>query len=194
MRKLVSFMHMTLDGFAAGPKGEINWAQVDEEMFEQAGRQTAESDTALYGRVTYELMQAYWPTAADQPQPTRHDIEHSTWYRKVEKVIVSRSMKGQQLPNTTIISDNPGEYIHELKKRPGKDIVMFGSPGISKLMMQLDLIDTFWIFINPIILGQGMPFFGGLNAPLKLKLLSAKSFTSGVVCLHYEREVKRDTR
>lgn len=106
MRKIVAFMHTSLDGFVAGPAGEMDWIHVDEELFEYAGRQTDKSDTALYGRVTWQMMQSYWPTAADKPNATKHDIQHSAWYNNVEKVVLSKTMQGKNLPHTTIISNN----------------------------------------------------------------------------------------
>src|SRR5690242_13021991 len=106
MRKLVLFMHTSLDGFVAGLKGEMDWIHVDEELFDYAGNRTNESDLALYGRVTYQMMESYWPTAADQPNPSRHDVEHSRWYNKVQKVVLSKTMNGATLKNTKIISGN----------------------------------------------------------------------------------------
>jgi dihydrofolate reductase len=188
MRKLVLFMHVSLDGFAARPGGGIDWVNVDEEMFDYAKRQTEESDLALYGRVTYELMQAYWPTAADKPDATKHDIEHSAWYNKVDKVILSKSMRGQILPKTTIISDNVLSRVEELKKQEGKNIVMFGSPGTAHLFWRHDLIDDLWLFIDPVLLGKGIPLFDGTQPELKLSLVKGEIFKSGVACLHYERQ------
>jgi len=78
----------------------MNWINVDEEIFDYAEQRTQAADTALYGRVTYQMMEGYWPTAADQPSPTRHDIQHSKWYNSVAKVVLSRTMKGENLPNT----------------------------------------------------------------------------------------------
>src|SRR5579864_253444 len=123
MRKLVSFMHVSLDGFVAGPNGEMNWITVDEEIFDYAGYRTNAADTALYGRVTYEMMEGYWPTAADQPNASKHDIEHSAWYKKVEKVVLSKSMKGKNLPNTKIISENISDEVNRLKQVRGEEII-----------------------------------------------------------------------
>ena len=95
MRKVILFMHISLDGFVAGPKGEMDWINVDEEIFNYASHRTSHSDMALYGRVTYQMMEGYWPTAGDQPAATKHDIEHSKWYNSVTKVVISRSMKGR---------------------------------------------------------------------------------------------------
>src|SRR6185503_10160920 len=99
-RKIVLFLHVSLDGFTTGPKGEFDWILVDQEMFDYAGARTNESDKALYGRKTFEMMEGYWPTAAQQPNATKHDIEHGAWYNQVHKVVLSRTLKGKQLPNT----------------------------------------------------------------------------------------------
>lgn len=187
MRRLVLFMHTSLDGFVAGPNGEMDWIIVDEEMFDYAGKRTNEADTALYGRVTYEMMESYWPTAAEQPGATKHDIEHSGWYNKVTKVILSRTMKGANLPNTKIISDNVSNEIIQLKQAPGQDILIFGSPSAVHSLMTENLIDDYWLFINPILLAQGIPLFKGIKDKTKLKLMETIPFASGVVCLHYEK-------
>src|SRR6478736_2054994 len=104
MRKIISFMHISLDGFVAGPNGEMNWIKVDQEIFDHVAKRIDASDTALYGRKTYEMMEGYWPTAGDKPKASKHDIEHSQWYKKAHKVVLSKTMKGQSLNNTTIIS------------------------------------------------------------------------------------------
>ncbi|MBK6993710.1 MAG: dihydrofolate reductase family protein [Lewinellaceae bacterium] len=187
MKKLVLFMHISLDGFVAGPNGEMDWIHVDDEIFEQAGKRIDEADTALYGRVTYEMMEAYWPTAGDKPEASKHDLDHSRWYNQVAKIVLSKSMKGQILDNTTIISDDLADHISKLKKKPGKEIIMFGSPGAAHSLMQLDLIDGYWLFVNPILVGNGIPLFPRLEDQRKLKLLSSLVYTSGVIALHYER-------
>ena len=186
MRKLVLFMHVSLDGFVAGPGGEMDWIIVDEEIFDYAGKRTNEADTALYGRVTYEMMQSYWPTAGEQPGATKHDLEHSAWYNRVTKVIISRTMKGANLPNTKIISDNVSDEILQLKQAPGREIVIFGSPSASHSLMADNLIDDYWLFINPILLGQGIPLFKDIRDKIQLKLAETVPFASGVICLHYE--------
>jgi len=187
MRKLVLFMHTSLDGFVAGINGEMDWIIVDEEMFDYAGKRTNEADTALYGRVTYEMMESYWPTAAEQPGATKHDIEHSKWYNQVGKVILSKTMKGANLPGTKIISDNVSNEIIQLKQTQGRDIIIFGSPSASHSLMSDNLIDDYWLFVNPILLGQGIPLFKGINNKTELKLVKTIPFASGVVCLHYEK-------
>lgn len=186
MRELVLFMHASLDGFTTDSEGKMDWINVDEEMFDYAGQRTKESDIALYGRVTYQLMESYWPTAADKPNATKHDIEHATWYKQVDKVIVSTTLKGTDHPKTKIISENIAAEIRKLKEAPGNEIIMFGSPTLAHSLMEENLIDHYWLFVNPILIGQGIPLFKNIKNIVKLNLLASKTFASGVVCLHYE--------
>ena len=190
MRNLVLFMHTSLDGLVAGPNGELDWINVDEEIFDYAEQRTQAADTALYGRVTYQMMEGYWPTAADQPNPTRHDIQHSRWYNQVAKVVLSRTMRGASLANTKIISDNLTDEILKLKGGAGREIVIFGSPSAAHSLMAAKLIDDYWLFVNPILLGAGIPLFKGLQDKTELTLINYHVFPSGVVCLHYK--YKRD--
>src|ERR1051325_4421143 len=128
MRKFISFMHISLDGFVAGPNGEMNWIKVDEEIFDHVGKRISQTDTALYGRVTYEMMENYWPTAGAKPNASKHDREHSKWYKEAHKVVLSKTMKGVDLTNTTVISENLTDRIAEIKGQPGSEILLFGSP------------------------------------------------------------------
>jgi dihydrofolate reductase len=185
MRKIISFMHISLDGFVAGPNGEMNWIKVDEEIFDHVGKRISETDTALYGRVTYEMMENYWPTAGDEPGASNHDINHSSWYNKAHKLVLSRSMKGSVLPNTTIISDNITDRVNEIKSLGGSEILLFGSLTATHSLIPENLIDGYWLFVNPIILGQGIPLFKGVTDKTKLKLLTTHQFTSGVTELNY---------
>ncbi len=185
MRKIISFMHISLDGFVAGLNGEMDWIKVDEEIFDYGHDRIREGDTALYGRVTYEMMENYWPAAGDNPKATRHDIEHSKWYSKVHKVVLSSTMKDVGLVNTKIINNNLTESINEIKYQPGNDILLFGSPTATHTLMQLNLIDGYWLFVNPIILGQGIPLFVNIREKAKLKLLTTRQFTCGVTELNY---------
>ena len=178
-------MHISLDGFVAGPNGEMNWIKVDEELFDYGAKRISEGDTALYGRVTYQMMESYWPTAGDKPTATKHDIEHSKWYSKVHKVVLSKTMKGEDLINTTIISDNLADRINEIKQQEGNEILLFGSPTATHSLMQQNLIDGYWLFVNPIILGEGIPLFVDIKDKINLKLLTTRQFTSGVIELNY---------
>ncbi len=128
MRQLISFMHISLDGFVAGPNGEMDWITFDEELFDYIGKRIGETDTALYGRVTFEMMQNYWPTAADKPNASKHDREHAAWYKKSKKIVLSETMKDAGLANTQIISGNLADSINKIKQHAGSEILLFGSP------------------------------------------------------------------
>ena len=189
MRKIISFMHLSLDGFVAGLNGEMDWIHVDEEVFDYVGKRISEGDTALYGRVTYQMMESYWPTAGDHPTASKHDIEHSKWYNKIHKVVLSETMKDADLPNTTIISGNLPDRINEIKQSRddgSHEILLFGSPTATHSLIQQNLIDGYWLFVNPIILGQGIPLFADIKEKIKLKLLpTTRQFSSGVTELNY---------
>lgn len=105
-------------------------------MFNLVGEFTNEADTALYGRVTYQMMDNYWPTAADQPSATKNDIEHSTWYNKVHKVVLSKTMAGESINNTIFISENVAEEIGKLKNNEGNNIMIFGSASAVHHLME----------------------------------------------------------
>jgi dihydrofolate reductase len=186
MKKLVLFMHVSLDGFTTDSKGSMSWVQVGDEMFDYAGQQANKADIALYGRGTYKIMEDYWPTAADKPNATKHDIEHSHWYNQVDKIIISKTLKGTDHDKTRIVSDDLATEIIKLKKGSGKNIIMFGSPTLAHSLMQENLINDYWLFVNPVLLGQGISLFKDLKREINLKLLLNKTFSSGVVCLHYE--------
>jgi len=180
-------MHSSLDGFVAGTKGEINWITVDDEIFEFVSTMTDNADMALYGRVTYLMMEAYWPTAGEKPDAGKHDKDHSVWYNNVAKIVLSKTLNETGLRNTKVISDKLPENINKLKQLPGKNILIFGSPRASHTLLNLGLIDEYWIFMNPVLLGKGIPLFKNVTDTVKLKLLESKTFTSGVVALHYRK-------
>ena len=188
MRKIISFMHISLDGFVAGPNGEMNWIKVDEEIFDHVGKRISEGDTALYGRVTYQMMESYWPTAGNKPNASKHDIEHSKWYSKVHKIVLSKTMKDEALANTTIISNNLSDQINKIKQSRNSgsnDILLFGSPTATHSLIRQNLIDGYWLFINPVVLGRGISLFKDIDEKIKLKLLTTRQFTSGVTELNY---------
>lgn len=178
-------MHISLDGFVAGPNGEMNWIKINEEIFDHVGKRISKGDTSLYGRITFHMMEDYWPTAADKPNATRHDIEHSKWYDKVHKVVLSKTIKEEGLNNTEIISENLSDRINEIKQQPGEEILLFGSPTATHALMQLNLIDGYWLFVNPVILGKGIPLFADIKEKTDLKLLTTRQFDCGVTELNY---------
>jgi dihydrofolate reductase len=186
MRKIISFMHISLDGFVAGPKGEMDWIKHDEELFDYVGKRIIKTDTSLYGRVTYQMMESYWPSAGDKPAATKHEVEHSKWYSNVHKVVLSKSMRGADLTHTTIISDNLADQINAIKQKTNEDILLFGSPTATHSLIQHNLVDGYWLFVNPIILGQGIPLFVDVRDKIKLKLLpTTRQFDCGVTELNF---------
>lgn len=179
-------MHISLDGFVARPKGEMDWIKHDEELFDYVGKRISKGNTSLYGRVTYQMMESYWPKAGEQPNATKHAIEHSRWYNNVHKVVLSKTIKETGLPNTTVISDNLADRINKIKNQSGEEILLFGSPTATHSLIQQNLIDGYWLFVNPIILGQGIPLFTDIKDKINLKLLpTTRQFICGVTELNY---------
>ncbi len=187
MRRLTSFMHISLDGFTTDSEGSMRWIKVNEELFDYAGFATDISDLAIYGRVTYQMKDAYWPTAGDDPDASKHDKEHSEWYNRVQKIVISKTMNDTGKANTTFIGDDVPAQITALKQQEGQNIVMFGSPGAVHTMMHHNLIDDYWLFINPVLLGAGTPYFSDINQKIDLRLVESKTFSNGVIGLHYEK-------
>jgi len=184
MRKLVLVAHVSLDGFVAGPKGELEGFPTGDENLEFVCRLTDHADAALFGRTTYELLNSYWPTAKDIPSNTKSQIEYSNWYDASHKIVFSKTMTQENLKNTTIVNGNVLHEMTNLKKQSGKDILIFGSPSVSQLLMKLDLINSYWIFINPVIFGQGISLFTGTDK-FKLRLQATKQFLNGEIALNY---------
>jgi len=176
---------MSLDNFVANTAGDLSMFKVDEEFFDMSEAFTEAADTALYGKGTYSIMQSYWPTAADQPDASAHDKQHAMWYNHVAKYVLSTTMKDSEAPNTTIIRKNVTEELKKLKQQEGKNIQIFGSPGVVRSLMQEGLIDDLWIFIYPVIIGNGMPLFKDIKQQINLTLVSSKILKSGAVALHY---------
>ena len=186
MRKITLLIHVSLDGFTAGPNGEMDWIKVDDEIFDVVAKMTDDADTALFGRKTYELMESYWPTAAEKPNASKHDIEHANWVNNAEKIVFSNTIKKSGWKNTTIINGDIKGKIQELKSKPGKDILIIGSADIARTFINLGLIDEFFINLNPVILGEGISFFKDIRNRINLKLINSITFKSGVVGLHFE--------
>ena len=185
MRKIIAFNHISLDGFVSGPKGEMDWIKINEEIFDHVGRRISQTDTALYGRTTFQMMENYWPTAADKPNASKHDIEHSKWYSESKKLVISTTLKEDNFKNTKILGGNFKEELNEIRQQQGSEILVFGSPTATHSLIQENLIDGYWLFVNPIILGEGIPLFKNIKERTKLNLLNSKQFKCGVIELDY---------
>ena len=186
MRKVISFMHVSLDGFTTGPNGELEWAIVDEELNPYVDALFRNVDTALYGRVTYLGMQSYWPTVLTDPEASPRDLKHANWVENVSKIVFSTTLSRAEWNNSRLVKDHIVEEIESLKHQPGLDLMIFGSPRLTHTFIHLGLIDEYRLFLNPIVLGGGIPLFQDIKDQTKLKLLEAKTFQSGVVGLHYQ--------
>ncbi len=187
MRKIILSNHISLDGFVAGVNGEMDWIKFDEEMFDFVKEFTDLADTALYGRVTWQMMDNYWPTAGEQQNASKHDKEHSSWYNKVLKVVLSKTMKGEVKDKTIFIGGDVEQQITELKNEKGNNILIFGSPTAVHSLMRFNLIDEYWLFVNPVILGNGIPMFTKLEHQIDLKINESKIFPCGVMALNYSK-------
>ena len=186
MRNVISFMHVSLDGFTTGPNGELEWVVVDEELETSVDGLFKTVDTALYGRVTYLGMESYWPTVLTDPSARPRDLEHARWVDNVSKIVFSRTLSRVTWKHARLVKDQIAEEIKSLKQQPGLDLMIFGSPGLTHTLMHMGLIDEYRIFLNPIVLGSGIPYFRDIKDTTNLKLVEAKTFHSGVVGLHYQ--------
>jgi dihydrofolate reductase len=188
MRKLSLLAHTSLDGFVAGARGELDDFDASEENLQFVCSLTEQADSALFGRTSYELLNNYWPPAKDLPHASKGRVAFSTWYNRAKKIVISKTMKEQNLNNTIIISDDIANELIKIKNQPGKDILIFGSPAVAQLQMQNDLIDSYWMFVNPIIFGRGIPLFADMENKLTLKLSFTKQFANGEIALSYSRD------
>ena len=187
MRKIVLNTHISLDGFVAGPNGELDGFDQGEENLQFVCKLTETSDAALFGRISYELLNNYWPTARNLSNASDGQIAYSTWYNKATKIVVSKTMASENIPGTIVIAENVVDEIAKVKAGPGKDILIFGSPSISQLLMQHDLIDSYWIFINPTIFGKSIPLFKDSENRIKLQLVATQKFPNGEIAMNYAK-------
>jgi dihydrofolate reductase len=132
------------------------------------------------------MMEGYWPTAADKPDATRHDIHHGRWLRGARKIVFSSSLTESTWPNTHIVNGDPGDAVAALKREPGKDILLIGSASLAHSFIRLGLIDHYRLTVNPVMLGAGTPLFPGAGGKADLELVDVKALRSGVAALHYK--------
>ncbi len=188
MRKIVLLEHLSLDGYLAGPNGEMDWIRIDDELWDYIGPLTDEADAAVFGRVTYEMMAGYWPTAADQPTATQHDVDHSAWLKKAARIVFSQTLTeapwGSWGGSQVIARVDPGQ-IEALKQQPGKNLLLIGSVSLAREFIAQGLIDEYYLNVNPALLGGGKPLFPDAGTRQTLELVGSRTFRSGVVGLHY---------
>ncbi|HVU11639.1 MAG TPA: dihydrofolate reductase family protein [Phototrophicaceae bacterium] len=182
MRKVIVSNLMTLDGSIGRPNGDLDWFVTNDEFFDDTPDQMDQADTLLYGRVTYEGMASYWPTAmAAQQNPAAITDRMNA----IAKVVFSKTLDKADWNNSRLVPGDLGEEVRRMKQQPGKDMIIFGSGQIAAALSQMGLIDIYRIFLNPVALGSGIPMF---TNTIKLKLLSSRTFKNGVVVLEYAPE------
>ncbi|MCX9025467.1 MAG: dihydrofolate reductase family protein [Candidatus Methanoperedens sp.] len=186
MRKVIVSEMVSLDGFFAGMNGEIDWHIVDEEFNQYAIDLLNTVDTILFGRVTYQLFEGYWPAAALNPSTSKSDIEIAHKINNNTKIVFSNTLENVRWKNTMLVKEVIPEEIAKMKQHPGKDLVIYGSGSIVSTFAQLGLIDEYRIIVNPVVLGSGKPLFKGIKDRINLKLLKTKMFSSGNVLLVYK--------
>lgn len=183
MRKLSVFNFITLNGFYKGINGDISWHKHGGEEEGEYSKEAANSgSTLLFGRVTYEMMAAFWPT----PQAAQAFPEVAVGMNKAEKIVFSRTLDKADWNNTRIIKDNIVDEVRKLKQMPGVGITILGSGSIVTQLVEQGLIDEYQVMIDPVAIGEGTPMFKGLSRNLELKLTSSRTFKSGVVLLIYQ--------
>jgi dihydrofolate reductase len=183
MRKLIYSMTLSLDGYIAGPDGGIDWTVPDEELFLFHTQQVRETDVHLCGRRLYETM-VYWETAEEGPLVAEH-VEFAQIWKALPKVVFSTTLQSV-VGNTRLARAGVGEEVSRLKEQPGKDIAV-GGAGLARACMELGLIDEWRLFVSPVVLGGGTPYFPTLGEKVNLELAETKTFRSRVVYLRYRR-------
>lgn len=183
MRKVIYSMLVSLDGFIEGPNRELDWHIIDEELHRFINDQLSEFDTYLYGRRLYEVM-TYWETADTNPSSPEYELEFARIWKSTPKIVFSKTLEQVQ-GNARLVRDNIVEEITKLKQQPGKNMDL-GGPNIASTFMRLGLIDEYRLFIQPVILGRGTPFFPALDDKINLRLVEIRAFGSGVVYLRYQ--------
>jgi len=186
MRKVILFVQVSLDGFFEGPKKEIDWHMVDDELFAHVIEELESMGGFLYGRISYELMTGVWPTADADPGSPPPIKEFARIWRDMPKVVYSKTLASARW-NTTIARDVvPGE-VEELKLRARGDLVV-GGGDLAAAFMRQDLIDEYRIYVHPIQIGEGKRLFPPSKEKVLLRLAETRTFGNGVVLLRYERQ------
>ena len=186
MAKLISLMHISFDGFAAGPNGEMDWITMDQEIFEYVSKYISKVGTGVYGPKTFQMMEDYWPDMLENTESGELEIKHAKWYQNANKIVCSRTLQHLDNKEARLIA-NLEEDIKKLKQESEKDLMVFGSPRLTQSLARLDLFDEYIVNLNPVLIGGGVKMFEDLPRT-KLNLLSTTTFNSGVVGFHYAKQ------
>jgi dihydrofolate reductase len=183
MRKLIYSMGVSLDGFIAGPEGEIDWTEPDAELHRFHNQRTLELGTHLCGRRLYETM-VYWETADEKPSAPEHD-EFARIWKDLPKIVFSKTLDKVE-GKSRLMREGVAEEVAKLKEQPGKDLAV-GGAGLASTLIELGLVDEFRRFVYPVVLGGGTPYFPALEERIDLELVETRTFASRVVYLRYRR-------
>lgn len=183
MRKLIYSSMVSLDGFVARPNGDLDWVLVDEELHTFINDQQREMGLCCYGRRMYEVLR-YWETADQDPALPAFEVEFAKIWQKTPKIVFSSTLDKVQ-GNTRLVRGDAVEEVRRLKQEPGQDMEV-GGPTLAAAFIQRNLVDVYGLFVQPVLLGEGIPFFPPLETSLNLKLVEIRPFQSGVVYLCYQ--------
>jgi len=189
MRKIILMMSVSLDGFIEGPGHELDWQLVDDELHGHFNTQLSAMGAFLSGRVTYELMASFWPTADADPSSTEPMVQFARIWRDMPKIVYSRTLERAGW-NTTIVREVVANEVSELKAQPGADLVL-GGADLAATFLRHDLIDELRLYVHPIVIGQGKALFPASGSRISLRLAETRAFGNGVVLLRYQRPVSR---
>ena len=188
MREVILMMSVSLDGFIEGPERELDWHMVDDELHSHFNSQLSAMGAFLHGRVTYQLMAEFWPTADRDPSSTGPMVEFARIWRDMPKVVFSRTLEGADW-NTTVVRDVVADDVMALKAQSGGDLAL-GGADLAASFMRLDLIDEYRLYVHPVVIGQGKPLFQPSNVRIDLRLAETRTFGNGVVLLRYRRRLQ----
>jgi dihydrofolate reductase len=183
MRKIIAAINVTLDGFCDHTAGVA-----DDETHQHYNELLKSLDTLIYGRITYQLMESYWPSVVKAPTGNKPTDEFAVLIDNISKIVFSRTLKSVDWKNTTLKKEINKEEILELKKagNGGSKDILVGSPSLIVAFTQFGLIDEYQICIHPVVLGSGLPLFKNIKDRVDLKLLKTKTFGCGAVVMYYE--------
>ena len=180
MRKIVFSLSVSLDGYFEGPEHDISWHHVDDELHQYLNDTFRPMSAFLDGRVTHELMAAYWPTA-DETSDNGPTAEFAGIWRDKTKYVYSRDRDVSTDWNVTVVRSVSREEVLALKDEPGGDMVV-GGANLAAEFFRLGLVDEVWLLVNPVAIGAGRSAF---EVPVDLRLLGTRVFGNGVVQLRY---------
>ena len=192
MSKIITTTWITLDGFIAGPNEEMDWIGeiYDEAMGKYEDDLVSSADTLLLGRVTYQSFAGSWPHVPDNPTASEGEKEYARKVNAMRKIVFSRTLEKVEWNNSTLVKEVVPEDIAQLKREPGRDMLIYGSASLVRTLTNFGLIDEYQLLVHPIILGSGKPLFQDIKDRAKLKLVNTKTHPSGVIVLSYQSREK----